>query len=104
MNTPKELPWTCTSPVIANFYMEAFKEKVLKMATHKPTCWFRHTDDTFVIQPHGRENLDGLMLHLNSIHTNIQLTMKTDRDGTLLSLIKMFIGDLTAPWDAYTAS
>jgi len=37
------------SPVIANFFMEDFEKNVLEQATHKPVCWFRYVDDTFVI-------------------------------------------------------
>jgi hypothetical protein len=40
-------------PVIANYFMEYFEEMVLEAATHKPLCWFRCVDDTFVIWPHG---------------------------------------------------
>jgi retron-type reverse transcriptase len=39
------------SPVIANFFMEAFEQKVMKMATYKQKCWYRYVDDTFVIWP-----------------------------------------------------
>jgi retron-type reverse transcriptase len=41
------------SPVIANFNMEDFEERALDLAPHKPLCWFRYVDDTFVISPHG---------------------------------------------------
>jgi hypothetical protein len=37
--------------------MEDFEEKALNQATLKPTCWYRYVDDTFVIWPHGKENL-----------------------------------------------
>ena len=46
------------SPVISLFFMDAFKERALKQATHKPLCWFRYMDDTFVIWPHGPEKLE----------------------------------------------
>jgi hypothetical protein len=29
--------------------MEDFKERALDWALHKPFCWFRYVDDTFVI-------------------------------------------------------
>jgi hypothetical protein len=45
------------SPVIANFYMEDFEIKAIETATHKPACWYRYVDDTFVIWPHGQERL-----------------------------------------------
>jgi hypothetical protein len=39
------------SPVIANFFREDFEKKAIEQATHKPVCWFRCVDDTFVIWP-----------------------------------------------------
>jgi retron-type reverse transcriptase len=46
------------SPVIANFFMEDFEKNAIEQATHKPVCWFRYVDDTFVICPHGQEKLE----------------------------------------------
>jgi hypothetical protein len=40
-----------------------------------------YVDDTFMIWPHGHEKPGSFLLHLNSIHTNIQFTMKTERNG-----------------------
>jgi hypothetical protein len=66
--------------------MEVFEEEALKRAAYKPLCWFRYVDDTFVIWPHGRQKLDDFLLHLNNIHTNIQFTMETERDGRIAFL------------------
>jgi hypothetical protein len=44
------------SPAIASFYMQAFKEEVLKRAAHRLFCWFRYVDDTFIIWPSVHEN------------------------------------------------
>jgi len=46
------------SPVIANFFMEDCEKNAIEQATHKPACWFRYVDDTFVIWPHGQEKLN----------------------------------------------
>jgi retron-type reverse transcriptase len=69
------------SPVIANFIMDAFEEKALKQASHKPLCWFRYVDDTFVIWPHRPEKLEGFLDHLNDFHRNIQFTMEMENKG-----------------------
>ena len=71
------------SPVIANFFMQDFEEKALNQATLKPTCWYRYVDDTFVIWPHGKENLTDFLEHLNGVHKNIQFTMEIEEDGHL---------------------
>jgi retron-type reverse transcriptase len=44
------------SPIIANFFMEEFEKKVIEQAAHKPTCWFRYVEDTFVICPMVQKN------------------------------------------------
>ena len=67
------------SPVIANFYMEDFERKAIEKATHKPACWYRYVDDTFVIWPHGKEKLMEFLIHLNGIHNSIQFTMEIER-------------------------
>jgi len=71
------------SPVIANFFMEDFEEGVLNQATHKPTCWYRYVDDIFAIWPHGKASLTTFLVHLNSLHKNIQFTMEIEENGRL---------------------
>ena len=58
--------------------MEDVEKKVIKQATHKPVCWFRYVDDTFVIWPHGREELTEFLTYLSGFHTNIQFTMQKE--------------------------
>jgi hypothetical protein len=69
------------SPVTANFVMKHFEEIGLEDVTHKPLCWFRYVDDTFVIWPHGPGKLNDFLDHLNSVHDNIKFTMEMERDG-----------------------
>jgi hypothetical protein len=57
------------------------QEMGLETATHKPLCWFRYVDDTFVIWPHGPGKLAEFLNHLNGVHENINFTM--ERDGRL---------------------
>jgi hypothetical protein len=44
--------------MIAGFFMEDAKEKELNQAAHKIVWWFYYMDDTFVIWPHGPEELE----------------------------------------------
>jgi len=67
------------SPVIVNFFMKDFEKKAIKQMTHKPVCWFKYVDDTFVIWPHGKEKLTGFLNHLNRLQNKIQFTMEKKR-------------------------
>lgn len=71
------------SPVVANFFMEEFEQKALRTAQRKPKHWFRYVDDTFVIWPHGEEELHNFLEHLNEINSNIKLTMEMETDQKL---------------------
>ena len=66
------------SPVIANFFMEDFEKRAIEQVPHKPVCWLRYVDDTFVIWPHGKQKLGEFLNHLNGIHKNIQFTMEIE--------------------------
>jgi hypothetical protein len=65
-------------PVIANF-----EERALKQAIHKPLCWFRYVDDTFVIWPQGTEKLERFLDHLNGLHRKIQFAVVMEKNGHL---------------------
>lgn len=71
------------SPVIANIYMEDFETKALAAADLKPKSWFRYVDDTFVVWSHGRQTLEQFLVHLNSVHNNIQFTMEVEENGSI---------------------
>jgi len=71
------------SPVIANFYMEDFETKAIEKAIHKPACWYRYVDDTFVLWPHGQEKLMDFLNHLNGIHNKIQFTIEIEEASHL---------------------
>ncbi|XP_046384639.1 uncharacterized protein LOC124154910 [Ischnura elegans] len=46
----------------------------------KPKLWLRYVDDTFVIWPHGPEELQSFLKHINSQHPAIQFTMEMEKD------------------------
>jgi hypothetical protein len=78
------------SPVIANFFMEDFEKKTIAQATHKPICWFRYVDNTFVIWPHGQEKLT-ISEPLNRLHNKIQLTMEKEEEQGHLPFLDLDI-------------
>jgi hypothetical protein len=71
------------SPVVANFFMKDFDKKAIEQVTHKPVCWFRYVDDTFVIWPHGQDKLTEFLNHISGLHKKIQFTMQKEEDGHL---------------------
>ena len=68
------------SPVVANLYMEIFEERALRPATLQPKMWVRYVDDTFVIWPHGTEELNRFHDHLNDQHPAIQFTREKEAE------------------------
>jgi hypothetical protein len=59
------------SPVIARLFMEDFEKKAIEEEVHKPICWFRYVDGTFVIWPYDQEKRTGFLKHLSGPHNNI---------------------------------
>lgn len=66
------------SPVLANIFMEDFETSAINSTINKPSTWLRYVDDIFVIWPHGEEQLNKLLEHLNNIHENINFTMEKE--------------------------
>jgi len=71
------------SPVIANSFMEDFEKKAIEHAMHKPVCWFRYVDDTFVIWSHGQEKLTEFLNHRNGLHKKMEFTKEKEEEGHL---------------------
>lgn len=70
------------SPIIADFYVEAFEWIALQTAQFKPTCFKRFVDDT-LLWPHSLTSLHDFVVFLNSLHVNIQYTMELEQEGEL---------------------
>ena len=71
------------SPVLANIYMEMFKEEAIDSATYKPSLWVRYVDDTFVIWPYDRDKLQDFLGHLNNRQESIKFTMEEENAGSI---------------------
>ena len=70
------------SPVLANIYMEYFKEMTSGSTSLKPSMWLRYIEDTFILWPH-QEDVQILLDHMNSIRPSIQFTMEKEQDNKL---------------------
>ncbi|KAF2901707.1 hypothetical protein ILUMI_04486 [Ignelater luminosus] len=71
------------SPVTANLFMEDLKTRALQTASHKPKLWLRCVDDAFVFWTHGREQLNAVLDHLNSIYQKLKFTMEIEDNNQL---------------------
>ena len=79
------------SAVVANLYMEFFKELALDTAPVKPRLWKRYVDNTCCIMKKGE--VEGLLDQLNSVQPSIQLTLEVEKDGMLPFLDSLFQED-----------
>ena len=52
----------------------------------QPSLWLRYVDDTFVIWPHGEQDLQSFHTHFNQMSTNIQFTIEKEEEGRLTFL------------------
>jgi hypothetical protein len=71
------------SPIVANLYMEKFEKNALETYPLKPSRWKRYVDDTNVIWPHGKEELDKFFEHLNGISEDIKFTMELEDNNSI---------------------
>jgi hypothetical protein len=71
------------SPIVANLFMENFEKKALDSYPLKPLRWKRFVDDTNVLWPHGKEELDKFFQHLNNISKDIKFTMELEENGSI---------------------
>ena len=53
------------SPIIADLFMEDLEERAIASTPTKPKLWLRYVNDTFVIWPHGEDELHLFHQHLN---------------------------------------
>jgi hypothetical protein len=60
-------------PVIVNFYMESFEQQAISSGAKKCTHWYRYGYDTTVVWTHRKEELQGFLQQLNSVHTRSSL-------------------------------
>ena len=71
------------SPVIANIFMEHFETTALQTLSQRPSLWLRYVEDTFVIWPHSRPDLDHFLAHINQHHPSIKFTMETEQNNSI---------------------
>jgi hypothetical protein len=71
------------SPIVSNIFTKHFEELALDSAQYKPSLWFRYVDDTFVVWPHGSEQIQNFLNHLNSLRPSIQFTVEIESDSVI---------------------
>ena len=54
------------SPIVANLFMENLEEEAIRSAPLQPKLWRRYVNDTFIIWPHGEEELQRFHQHLTT--------------------------------------
>jgi hypothetical protein len=64
------------SSIVSNIYIE---KSALTLAHKKSSLWLRYVDDTFVVRPHGPEQLQNFLSHQNNLRPVIQFTAEIVR-------------------------
>lgn len=86
------------SPPIANLFMTKFEKDALENYSLKPKLWKRYVDDTFVIWPHGLNELNKFLSYLNGLHEDIKFTMEIENNSKIpfldVLVLKKDNGDL----------
>ena len=65
---------TKMAPSFANLFMGWFEEEYVYSYPLQPWCWFRYIDDIKFLWPHGREELNRFINHLNFVENTINFT------------------------------
>jgi hypothetical protein len=82
--------------------MEHFENLALDSALHKPSLWLCYVDDTFVVGPHGPEQLQNFHRHLNSLRPTIQFTVEMESGSAIPFLDVLIIRkEMTVTTKAY---
>ena len=70
-----------------NLFIAELEEKAMQSAPLQPSLWLRYVDITFIIWPHGEDNLQTFNAHLNQFSPNVQFTIKMEKEGRLAFLV-----------------
>jgi hypothetical protein len=73
-------------PIVANLFMENFEKKSLDSFPLKPLRWKIFVDDTNVLWPHGKDELEKFFQNLNDISKDIKFTIELEENGNILFL------------------
>ena len=66
------------SLVVANIFMENFKEKSINSFSHKPEQWRWYIDNTNFIWPHGKDRLGDFLIHMKNQSEHIKFIVETE--------------------------
>ncbi len=67
---------TKMAPSFANLYMGHFEDEHVYTYPLEPWCWFRLIDDIKFLWPHGREELDRFIHHVNYVGSRDDRSLK----------------------------
>ncbi len=84
---------TKMAPSYANIFMSSFEDKFVYTYPLQATIWLRYIDDIFMIWPHGEDELNKFVTHLNSCHNTIKFTTEVSKSHTNFLDTTVFVAE-----------
>ena len=72
---------SCIAPIIASICIEHIEHTAITTFHTPPSLWLRYVDDTFCIL--NKDHINDFHIHLNSICSHIQFTIKKEHNFSL---------------------
>ena len=93
---------TRMTPSFANLFMSRLETSILSQASVLPLCWWRYSDDIFILWDKSAEDLQDFFEHCNNYHPTIKFTTSVSDSGVNFLDVTVKISEGKISTDLYT--